>query len=85
MDPELTRAAAPQGDPTPQPDSMSRGRVERLLGTAVGSDGSERRPDDLIVEEPMTVQLDGIIVSTTMRTRATTSSWQRGSATPKDF
>ena len=47
---------------------MSRGRVERLLVTAVGSEGSKRRPDDLIVEEPMTVQLDGIIVSTTMRT-----------------
>lgn len=27
-----------------------------------------RRPDDLIVEEPMTIQLDGAIVSTTMRT-----------------
>jgi FdhD protein len=27
-----------------------------------------RRPDDLIVEEPMTIQLDGAVVSTTMRT-----------------
>jgi len=36
--------------------------------TAVSSDGAKRRPDDLIVEEPMTVQLDGTVVSTTMRT-----------------
>ena len=27
-----------------------------------------RQPDELIVEEPMTIQLDGAIVSTTMRT-----------------
>ena len=30
--------------------------------------GSTRRPDTLIVEEPMTIQLDGTVVSTTMRT-----------------
>ena len=27
-----------------------------------------RRPDELIVEEPLTIQLDGTLVSTTMRT-----------------
>ena len=36
--------------------------------TRVTGDGSTRRPDQLIVEEPMTVQLDGTVVSTTMRT-----------------
>jgi len=39
-----------------------------MLVTAVTPDGAKRRPDDLIVEEPMTVQLDGTVVSTTMRT-----------------
>jgi len=32
------------------------------------SDRGRRRPDELIVEEPMTIQLDGTIVTTTMRT-----------------
>lgn len=36
--------------------------------TRVTADGSTRRPDQLIVEEPMTIQLDGTIVTTTMRT-----------------
>lgn len=36
--------------------------------TTVSVDGRTRRPDELIVEEPMTVQLDGVRVSTTMRT-----------------
>ena len=47
---------------------MSRSRTQRFLVTAVSPDGAKRRPDDLIVEEPMTVQLDGTVVSTTMRT-----------------
>jgi FdhD protein len=34
----------------------------------VNADGANRRPDDLIVEEPMTIQLDGQLVTTTMRT-----------------
>ena len=46
-----------------------RKRTERLLVTRVSPDGTtSRRPDDLIVEEPMTIQLDGVVVSTTMRT-----------------
>jgi FdhD protein len=36
--------------------------------TTVTPDGASRAPDELIVEEPMTIQLDGHIVSTTMRT-----------------
>lgn len=45
-----------------------RSRSETLLVTAVSADARTRRPDELIVEEPMTVQLDGVTVSTTMRT-----------------
>ena len=47
---------------------MARQRTERVIVTKVGPDGARRRPDDLIVEEPMTIQLDGTVVSTTMRT-----------------
>jgi FdhD protein len=39
-----------------------------MVVTAVTPDGVRRGPDRLIVEEPMTIQLDGNIVSTTMRT-----------------
>jgi FdhD protein len=39
-----------------------------LIVTAVTQAGSRRKPDELIVEEPMTIQLDGVTVSTTMRT-----------------
>lgn len=46
---------------------MRRGRVEKMLTWAY--DGAmARRPDDLIVEEPLSIQLDGVLVSTTMRT-----------------
>ena len=45
-----------------------RSRSETVLVTAVEGDTRSRRPDELIVEEPMTVQLDGVTVSTTMRT-----------------
>ena len=47
---------------------MARSRSESLLVTVYESGATRRRPDDLIVEEPMTIQLDGAIVSTTMRT-----------------
>jgi FdhD protein len=51
---------------------MARRRVERILITRVAGSGSgrtlQRGPDELIVEEPMTIQLDGTRVSTTMRT-----------------
>ncbi len=47
---------------------MRRSRTQRFLVTSVGPDGVGRRPDELIVEEPLTIQLDGTIVSTTMRT-----------------
>jgi FdhD protein len=47
---------------------MARSRSESLLVTVYESGALRRRPDDLIVEEPMTIQLDGNVVSTTMRT-----------------
>ncbi|HWM22849.1 MAG TPA: formate dehydrogenase accessory sulfurtransferase FdhD [Ilumatobacteraceae bacterium] len=47
---------------------MIRKRTERLIVTKVTADRVQRAPDDLIVEEPMTIQLDGTVVSTTMRT-----------------
>ena len=48
---------------------MARSRTDTLLVTRVAADTSRRRqPDDLIVEEPMSIQLDGVQVSTTMRT-----------------
>jgi FdhD protein len=45
-----------------------RSRTRRLIVTTVTAAEQRRAPDDLIVEEPMTVQLDGTIVATTMRT-----------------
>ncbi len=47
---------------------MARSRSESLLVTVYEEGALLRRPDELIVEEPMTIQLDGNIVSTTMRT-----------------
>ena len=48
---------------------MARRRTETMLVTRVTAHGArQRRPDELIVEEPMSIQLDGALVSTTMRT-----------------
>jgi len=45
------------------------GRVERVLVRRYDADGTTRRtPDDLIVEEPLAIELDGVRVATTMRT-----------------
>ncbi|MFM7253493.1 MAG: formate dehydrogenase accessory sulfurtransferase FdhD [Ilumatobacteraceae bacterium] len=46
----------------------TRRRSENLLVTTVTTGSTARRPDDLVVEEPMTIQLDGVRVTTTMRT-----------------
>lgn len=46
----------------------ARGRTETMLVTKVSAEARGRQPDELIVEEPMTIQLDGTTVSTTMRT-----------------
>jgi FdhD protein len=48
---------------------MGRGRTERVLMHRVqGDDRPRRQPDDLIVEEPLEIRLDGHLVTTTMRT-----------------
>ena len=47
---------------------MARRRSESLLVTVYEGGALRRRPNELIVEEPMTIQLDGHVVSTTMRT-----------------
>jgi FdhD protein len=48
---------------------MSRGRTERVLVQRWDGTGSaQRQPDDLIVEEPLEIRLDGVRVATTMRT-----------------
>jgi FdhD protein len=46
---------------------MARGRSEKMLTWAFDGELT-RQPDELIVEEPMSIQLDGTLVSTTMRT-----------------
>jgi FdhD protein len=51
---------------------VGRRRVERVLVTRVSGEGPDRvvrrRPDHLVVEEPLSVELDGTRVFTTMRT-----------------
>lgn len=51
---------------------MSRRRTERVEVARVTGTGGHRsvgrRDDELIVEEPLSIQLDGTLVSTTMRT-----------------
>jgi FdhD protein len=47
---------------------VSRGRTAKVLTHRYGGGGVTRQPDQLIVEEPLEIQLDGALVSTTMRT-----------------
>jgi FdhD protein len=47
---------------------MARGRTVTLLTTVVTDGVPARRPDELIVEEPLAIRLDGNPVTTTMRT-----------------
>ncbi len=47
---------------------VSRKRTETVLVTKVTDESSRRSPDALIVEEPMAIELDGVRVTTTMRT-----------------
>ncbi|MDP6481071.1 MAG: formate dehydrogenase accessory sulfurtransferase FdhD [Acidimicrobiales bacterium] len=46
----------------------ARGRTSRALTRRIDGDRSRRTPDDLIVEEPMSIRVDGNLVATTMRT-----------------
>jgi FdhD protein len=62
-------ATAGGGDTvTHMASGAARRRSETMLVTTYDGEVRRRHPDELIVEEPMTVQLDGIVVSTTMRT-----------------
>ncbi|HEX6237070.1 MAG TPA: formate dehydrogenase accessory sulfurtransferase FdhD [Acidimicrobiales bacterium] len=47
---------------------MSRGRTAKVLTHQYADGATARRPDDLIVEEPLEIRLDGALVGTTMRT-----------------
>ncbi len=47
---------------------MRRTKSETYLTRQWSAEGATRGPDQLIVEEPLTIQLDGVVVSTTMRT-----------------
>jgi FdhD protein len=47
---------------------VSRGRTAKVLTHRYDGGDVTRRPDQLIVEEPLEIQLDGVLVSTTMRT-----------------
>lgn len=47
---------------------MRRSRTQRYLVTTVRDEQIGRAPDELVVEEPLTIQLDGVVVATTMRT-----------------
>jgi FdhD protein len=47
---------------------MARGRTASFLVTRIERDGERRVPDELVVEEPLEIRLDGALVGTTMRT-----------------
>jgi FdhD protein len=47
---------------------MSRGRTAKVLTRHYDGGRLRRRPDHLIVEEPLEIRLDGSLVATTMRT-----------------
>ncbi len=47
---------------------MARARSQQILVHRVTANSSERRPDDVIVEEPLEMRLDDVTINTTMRT-----------------
>ena len=47
---------------------MTRGRLAKVLAVKHDADGAHRFPDRVIAEEPLEIQLDGVTVTTTMRT-----------------
>jgi FdhD protein len=46
----------------------ARGRTEDVMATRVAAGRTQRGPDHVIVEEPLEIQLDGQLVTVTMRT-----------------
>ena len=59
---------AAAGDGPGTVSGMARGRSVSVLVDRHDADGATRRPDELVVEEPMEIRLDGHLVTTTMRT-----------------
>jgi FdhD protein len=47
---------------------VSRGRTSKVLTHRYDGSAVARQPDHLIVDEPLEIQLDGLLVTTTMRT-----------------
>src|SRR5262245_27718168 len=47
---------------------MARGRTAKILTQRFSSAGVVRHPDEVVVEEPLEIHLDGVLVATTMRT-----------------
>ncbi len=47
---------------------MARGRTETMLTTRYDDGATANQPDEMIVEEPLEIRLDGTTVTTTMRT-----------------
>jgi FdhD protein len=47
---------------------MARGRTKTVLIHRYDGSSLERVPDEVIVEEPLSIRLDGVLVTTTMRT-----------------
>jgi FdhD protein len=47
---------------------MARGRTAKVLTQRWRDGTAVRTPDELIVEEPLSIHLDGVLVATTMRT-----------------
>ncbi len=46
----------------------NRGRVQRILRRRYDGDDASLGPDEVLVEEPLAIHLDGALVATTMRT-----------------
>jgi FdhD protein len=63
-----TRRRRRSGERPPTLQGVSRGRTAKVLTHRYDGSGVTRQPDQLIVEEPLEIQLDGTLVSTTMRT-----------------
>ena len=62
-------SSTPSGSRTPvSVGDVARGRTEKVLTQRWDGAELRRRPDELIVEEPLEVRLDDHLVATTMRT-----------------
>ena len=62
----------------------ARGRTVKVFAEKIESGERERVPDEVIVEEPISIRLDGELIGTTMRTPGNDLNSQRDFALPKD-